>query len=166
MHRINSQMRKLLFLSLLITTAISCNRSDCDVEPNLNVDRDQLASDIATIDAYLANNNINAEEHPSGIRYVITNPGDGDKPGLCGNVVVDYTGTLLSDGSEFDSSSRPVGFGLRNLIAGWQIGIPLIKERGEITLYIPSVYAYGDRERPGIPANSNLVFEIQLYVAD
>lgn len=159
-------MRKLLILPLLLFTAISCNRSDCDFEPNLSVDQDQLATDVAAIDAYLEQNNINAQEHPSGIHYVITNEGDGDKPSLCGNVVVDYTGTLLSDGSEFDKSARPVGFGLRNLITGWQIGIPLIKERGEITLYIPSVYAYGDRERPGIPANSNLVFTIELYVAD
>ncbi|MBO6795364.1 MAG: FKBP-type peptidyl-prolyl cis-trans isomerase [Balneolaceae bacterium] len=159
-------MRTLLLLSILLFTAISCNRPNCDIEPNLSVDQDQLKADIAKIDAYLAENNIDAEKHPSGIRYVIIEEGDGDKPSVCGNVVVDYKGSLISDGSEFDKSSRPIGFSLRSLIVGWQVGIPLIKERGNIHLYIPSVYAYGATERPKIPANSNLFFEIKLYVTD
>jgi len=94
---------------------------------------------------------------------VISNPGDGEGVSLCDNVVVDYRGTLLN-GTQFDASNRPIGFSLRSLIEGWKIGIPLIRERGIITLYVPSVYGYGENGTSSIPGNANLIFEIELYV--
>jgi FKBP-type peptidyl-prolyl cis-trans isomerase FkpA len=159
-------MRKLLLLSFLFIITTSCDRDECDVEPNLSVDENQLATDIAKIDAYLAENNIEAQQHPSGLRFSIIEKGDGDTPSLCGGVVVDYKLYLISDGTLVQESPRPLNFDLRSLITGWQVGIPLIDEGGTIHLYTPSVYAYGDQSVPDIPANSNLLFEIQLYVTN
>ena len=61
----------------------------------------------------------------------------------------------------FDSGNG-VSFGLNQLIVGWQEGIPLIAPGGSITLYLPPSLAYGAQAQQGIPANSILVFQIDL----
>jgi FKBP-type peptidyl-prolyl cis-trans isomerase len=155
---------KAILLGLIIAvTGFSCSNDECDSEPNLNVDSEQLAQDIEAIDAYLESNNITAVEHPSGIRYVIHKEGDGSRPSVCDNVAVAYTGKRLTDQFVFDSREFPIVFPLGNLITGWQIGIPIMKTGGRITLYIPSGYAYGVRGAGSdIPPNSNLIFDITL----
>jgi FKBP-type peptidyl-prolyl cis-trans isomerase FkpA len=155
---------KTFFIATLASLLIvSCSKDDCDLEPNLSVDQTQLAKDIATLDAYLEANEIVAEEHPSGIRYVLTRAGEGDRPNYCSSVSVTYEGRTLN-GTVFDSRATPINFPLQNLITGWQIGIPLIKEGGRITLYIPSVYAYGSSGiGSDIPPNASLIFEILLF---
>lgn len=138
-------------------------KDNCDLDPNLNVNETQLEADVEAIEAYLNENNIEAKVHSSGLRYVINEPGDGDKPTLCDQVTVRYEGRLMSDGSVFDGTDQARAFGLNRLITGWQIGIPLIKKGGNITLYIPSVYGYGSRgSGDSIPPNSNLIFDIEL----
>ncbi len=158
--------RPLLLLSglVLLLSLTSCfSDNGCDQKPKLNVNQTQLRADVKAIEDYLTENNIEAEVHKSGIRYVINAPGDGNKPSLCDQVTVSYEGRLLSDGSVFDGTDKNVAFGLNRLIIGWQVGIPLIKEGGSITLYIPSVYGYGVRgSGDKIPPNSNLVFDIDL----
>ncbi|SMO94708.1 FKBP-type peptidyl-prolyl cis-trans isomerase [Gracilimonas mengyeensis] len=137
--------------------------NSCDVKPNLNVDEAQLQADIDAIESYLSENNIDAEVDPSGIRYVIHNPGDGKSPSLCKTVAVTYEGRLMSNGNVFDGTDSSVAFGLNRLITGWQVGIPLLEEGGSITLYIPSVYGYGSRgSGNAIPPNANLIFDIEL----
>ena len=137
--------------------------SKCELTPNLSVDETQLNTDIERIEKYLTENEIEAQVHETGIRYVVNEPGSGSTAEFCDVVSVNYKGRLLSTDEVFDSSDSPVNFPLNQLITGWQIGIPLIQEGGSITLYIPSVYAYG-RFGSGddIPANANLIFDIEL----
>jgi len=84
-----------------------------------------------------------------------------------GNTVsVHYLGTLLN-GTKFDSSydrSEPFSFtlGQGRVIAGWEQGIPGMKVGGKRKLTIPSSLAYGTRQTGPIPANSTLVFEVEL----
>lgn len=89
------------------------------------------------------------------------------KPG--GAVVAHYHGTLKSDGTVFDSSferGEPIPFPLSGVIEGWQKGVPGMKIGGVRRLTIPAKLAYGDRSpSPKIPANSDLVFVIQLIDA-
>ncbi len=84
-------------------------------------------------------------------------------------ITVHYDGTL-EDGSVFDSSRKrgePFTCSLktgspRGVIRGWVEGIPGMLV-GEIRrLEIPAELAYGSMERPGIPANSKLIFEVEL----
>lgn len=85
------------------------------------------------------------------------------KPG--DTVTVHYTGALTADGTIFQSSKdtgQPATFGLDQVIAGWTQGIPGMKEGGKRRLIIPANMAYGATERPGIPANSALVFDVEL----
>lgn len=80
-------------------------------------------------------------------------------------VKVHYRGTL-EDGTQFDSSydrGEPITFPLGNLIQGWQIGIPGMKEGGKRRLEIPYSLGYGERgSPPAIPPRANLVFDIEL----
>ena len=83
-------------------------------------------------------------------------------------VTVHYTGWLI-DGIKFDSSidrGQPFVFslGAGQVIQGWDRGVRGMQVGGVRKLTIPPELAYGDRPVGGglIPANSTLVFEVQL----
>lgn len=91
--------------------------------------------------------------------------GSGQAVSATDTITAHYTGALVSDGTIFQSSldsGQPFTSPLSNLIQGWQEGIPGMKPGGTRRLVIPAAQAYGDRSQPGIPANSDLVFDIQL----
>lgn len=99
-----------------------------------------------------------------GIQIYIAEEGTGPKPQPGSHVVMNYRGTLL-DGSEFDSSFGKPGyqdFDLNGLITGWKIGLPQVPTGSKVKLIIPPEKGYGSAARPGIPANSTLVFDIEL----
>jgi FKBP-type peptidyl-prolyl cis-trans isomerase FkpA len=124
---------------------------------------DQSEVDRQIILEHLAANNIIAEEDPSGIFYIITTEGTGDHPAPNATVTVRYRGYFLN-GNTFDQTApgQTATFPLTGLIEGWQIAIPLLKKGGAGTFWIPSALAYGSTPRQGIPANSVLVFDIEL----
>lgn len=118
------------------------------------------------IDKFLTENNITATTTESGMRYNLTQAGDGEfaKPG--DRVTVHYHGTFM-DGTKFDSSydrDQPFIFvlGQGDVIPGWDEGIALLNKGAKATFYIPSSLAYGERGRGGIPANSILFFDVEL----
>ncbi len=82
------------------------------------------------------------------------------------NVVLNYTGTL-TDGTKFDSSydrNEPfqTKIGVGQVIKGWDLGVVGMKVGGKRKLTIPPSLAYGDQTVGSIPANSILIFEIEL----
>ncbi|MEO0469937.1 MAG: FKBP-type peptidyl-prolyl cis-trans isomerase [Bacteroidota bacterium] len=100
-----------------------------------------------------------------GIKIYVVEKGNGAVPKPGSNVIINYRGTLLSDGSQFDSSfdkDGVVDFPLTNLIQGWQIGLTQVPTGSKVKLIIPPELAYGPADRPGIPGNSTLVFDIDL----
>ena len=91
--------------------------------------------------------------------------GDGFEAMPGATVTVHYTGWLASDGKVFDtslSSGKPITFPLGHVIAGWQEGIPGMRENGKRRLIIPSDMAYGPGGTGSIPPNADLVFEVEL----
>lgn len=102
----------------------------------------------------------------SGLVYSILEPGEdgGRKPRFGDQVKVNYKGWLDS-GESFDSSykrGQPATFSIGGVIEGWNEGLGYVAKGGKIKLVIPANLAYGDREIPGIPANSRLTFYVEL----
>ena len=92
--------------------------------------------------------------------------GDGPECPDGASVVMDYTGWLTSGGKPFDSSwkagGKPLDMSLRELIKGWQQGVPGMKVGGVRKLVIPPALGYGAGGQGDIPPNATLVFEIEL----
>ena len=107
----------------------------------------------------------NAASTPSGLKYIVLQEGQGNKPVVTSNVKVHYTGMFL-DGKVFDSSvqrGETIDFGLNQVIKGWIEGVQLMNEGSKYKFYIPSNLAYGERGAGGvIPPNADLIFEIEL----
>jgi len=100
----------------------------------------------------------------TGLLYLVEKPGTGAAPKDSDTVVVNYKGSL-PDGTVFDDSYKrgePLSFRLDGVIPGWTEGLKHIKKGGKIKLVIPPAQAYGASGVPGIPANSTLVFEVEL----
>ena len=104
------------------------------------------------------------EKTASGIGITTLKEGSGANPKVSDTVKVNYRGTL-ENGQEFDSSykrGQPATFPLSRVIPCWTEGVQKIKVGGKAKLVCPPNLAYGNREIPGIPANSTLVFEVEL----
>ncbi len=126
------------------------------------------AAPPAAVDAFLAKN---AKEPgvvvlPSGLQYKVVKAGPaGTGSPKIGDVIkVRYEGAL-TDGTVFDSSMakpRPSLMQLYNLVPGWMEALPLMHTGDEWILYVPPALGYGDQSTGPIPANSVLVFKLQL----
>jgi FKBP-type peptidyl-prolyl cis-trans isomerase len=82
------------------------------------------------------------------------------------SVTVNYAGTL-TNGTKFDSSydrGTPFSFnlGAGEVIQGWDQGVAGMKVGGKRKLTIPPGLGYGAQTVGSIPANSTLIFEIEL----
>jgi FKBP-type peptidyl-prolyl cis-trans isomerase len=131
----------------------------------------QSEIDQKLIEAHLEQKKIKATRTPSGLYYDIKKVGTGELAKAGQKVSVNYTGMLLN-GEKFDSNVDPqfqhvqafeFMLGAGNVIKGWDEGIALLRKGGKATLYIPSTLAYGKNSpSPKIPANSVLVFDVEL----
>ena len=112
------------------------------------------------------NNQIN-ENKPMQLEIKTTQEGTGERQVKKGDTIsVHYTGRLV-DGTKFDSSvDRGVPFtftiGQGMVIQGWEQGFMGAKVGEKRTLTIPSELGYGSRAVGTIPANSTLVFDVEL----
>lgn len=87
------------------------------------------------------------------------------------SITVNYVGVLYKGGKEFDSSWKtgqpfaPFKLGQGSVIPGWDKGLVGMKVGGRRELIIPPSLAYGARGSGPIPANSTLVFVVDLLAA-
>lgn len=93
--------------------------------------------------------------------------GNGEEAQASDTVTAHYTGAVAATGIVFQSSldtGQPIPFGLDQVIAGWTQGVPGMKVGGKRRLLIPAALAYGANppQGSGIPANADLVFDIEL----
>ncbi len=102
----------------------------------------------------------------SGLAYKVLHPGPaaGAHPRLGDQVRVSYEGRLVN-GTVFDSSDSaggPVVLTVGQLVPGWDEALQLMRPGDEWTLYVPPSLGYGDRTSGPIPADSVMVFHLQL----
>lgn len=102
----------------------------------------------------------------SGLKYLMLEEGTGAQAAAGKGVDVMYYG-MLTNGQEFDNSfkrGQPFSFplGQGQVIKGWDEGIALLKEGSKAVLFIPSELGYGAQGNASIPANSELVFYVEL----
>ncbi|HIP36290.1 MAG TPA: hypothetical protein EYG85_05510 [Crocinitomix sp.] len=135
---------------------------DFSDQPSLpKVVKDKDYSD--EIKAYLKKHQIkNAQETESGLFVVIDELGNDEHPKLTDYLTLKYEGRLATNDSIFDKNETTFPFPMHQLIPGWQEGIPMFGKGGKGMLIIPPYLGYGDRDIPGIPANSVLVFDVDL----
>lgn len=103
------------------------------------------------------------------LQIIDLQPGTGRAVQASDSVTVDYTGALATTGQIFQSSTefgQPISFPLNGVIEGWSKGLVGMKEGGVRRLLIPAAQAYGAQAMPGIPANSDLVFDVTLHKID
>lgn len=144
----------------------------------------QKAKDSVAIESYLAKNNIVAQKTPTGVYYVITQPGKGEngKPGQ--KASVNYAGYTL-EGQYFDTSIKAVAMekGLYDpqreqaigykpyevvidqsqVIMGWHESLKVMNKGAKAKVIIPSALAYGPQRRSEIiKENEVLIFDLEL----
>lgn len=101
----------------------------------------------------------------SGLQYKILINGTGRKPRAKDKVIVHYRGLLLN-GVQFDTSytdDEPIKFRLKNMIKGWIEGVQLMPVGSVYVFLIPPELAYGSRGTQGVPPDSTLIFEVELF---
>lgn len=141
-------MRRIIFFGFALILLSACSKNQDKIDKEL-------------IESFVATNSLDAQSTDSGLFYVIDEPGTSEKPTISDEVTVKYRGTFLN-GVEFDSNNN-ISFPLSQVIKGWQEGIPLFGKGGKGMLIIPSDLGYGSNPPQGIPKNSVLVFDIELF---
>ncbi len=94
--------------------------------------------------------------------------GNGTKVGQHQSVSANYTGWLASDGKQFDSSwdrGQASDFSLDQVVKGWQQGLAGQTVGSQVLLVIPPDLGYGSQKQQSIPANSTLIFVVDILAA-
>lgn len=97
----------------------------------------------------------------SGVGYTALKPGNGAKPGATDYALVNYIGYLAANGQTFDQGmSTPMQ--IDRVIPGFGEGLLLIARGGISRICIPAALGYGAEGSGPIPANADLVFQVEL----
>lgn len=144
------------------------------------VQEEQKEIDQELIEQYLANNNLTAEITPEGLYYIITEEGKGPLAQRGQTISVNYE-LMLIDGTYVDTTFEEIAkeqgiwrknrvpyqpysveVETGNAIPGWHIAMKLMRKGSKAKLLIPSRLGYQRRPKAGIPANSVMVYEIEV----
>jgi len=177
---INEVTMKKIILNLLafsaLVVAISCVSEEENLEVIFEQDKKKIETFVQNFDVEHRRETVGE----SGVVLLITKPNDtGRLPETRDSIRVDYTGYLL-DGTVFDTSVKsvaeeegmfnpdrryepfPVILGISRVIVGWQVALSRLREGEKATVLIPSFYGYGRDGNGPIPANTVLVFDMDV----
>jgi FKBP-type peptidyl-prolyl cis-trans isomerase FkpA len=146
-------MKQLLSILILSFLVFSCGKKKAEEQAKL---------DDEAIQKYLTENNLSATKTSTGLYYLVEMQGAGASCTKNSDVTVAYKG-YYTDNVVFDESDQDgATFNLQSVIKGWTEGIPFFKAGGKGKLFIPSALGYGDKKSGPIPANSVLIFDVEL----
>jgi FKBP-type peptidyl-prolyl cis-trans isomerase len=109
----------------------------------------------------------------SGLRYTISQAGQGPLPGQHAKVLVHYVGKF-GDGRIFDASSlqkKPlkVRLGRGEVIPAWEEILPLLPAGTKLTLFVPAKLGFGSQGLDSdvaneyqVPPDTDLIFELEV----
>lgn len=124
-------------------------------------------AEFTLLSNYIKNNNIQEKPQTSGMYYLESVKGRGNKAENGNTVEVHYK--LFNIKGEVIDSSLERGktftfkLGAGEVIQGWELGLKMMNQGTKSTLIIPSNLAYGSKGKDGIiPPNTTLVFDIEL----
>jgi len=146
---------------------IDFKQKDAYVSEKAEQDKLQNSIDSFAIIDYLQKNNLlDATADLYGNWYLRQEFGKGKPVKIGDSINIHYTGKLLN-GFEFDNSygrnqTLPFIIGKKQVIDGLDKGIQNFYIGDIGLLIIPSKLGYGDKEVGKIPANSVLIFEIEI----
>jgi FKBP-type peptidyl-prolyl cis-trans isomerase FkpA len=153
-------MKKLTGIFLLPFLLTGCFKADENNCVPQEVTIKAPDAEISALKGYLSGNGISTTEDARGFFYTISPGGTGAKPNSCSFVNLDYVAKLLN-GTTVDSNNN-VTYGVSDFIIGWQEALPLLPVGSNMTLYVPPSLAYGSTANGNVPANSNMIFYINL----
>jgi len=102
-----------------------------------------------------------AAKTPSGLGYTTLRQSQGAKPAADDTVLVNYIGYLAATGAVFDQGMHSA-LPANQVIPGFSQGLQMTGRNGVVRLCIPSALGYGAQESGPIPANSDLVFQVEV----
>jgi len=99
----------------------------------------------------------------SGLQYKVLTPGKpgAAKPTDADVALINYEGKLL-DGTTFDKSQQPTPMPVAAVVPGFSEALKLMPKGSKYRFWLPAKLGYGDRANGPIPANSMLVFDVEL----
>ncbi|MDE2562345.1 MAG: FKBP-type peptidyl-prolyl cis-trans isomerase [Sphingomonadales bacterium] len=97
----------------------------------------------------------------SGLGYTQLKPGQGGKPAATDFVLVNYIGYLAASGAVFDQDQRSA-FPVDGVVKGFGEGLQLMDKGAIYRFCIPGALGYGEKGAGPIPANADLVFQVEL----
>lgn len=101
-------------------------------------------------------------ETPSGLQYKVLTPGsEAVRPSADDVALVMYKGSL-TDGTVFDQSERPTPMVISEVVPGFSEALTLMARGAKYRVWIKPSLGYGDQATGPIPANSVLVFDIEM----
>jgi FKBP-type peptidyl-prolyl cis-trans isomerase len=130
------------------------------------VNRSLLQKDLDRIESYIERRGLEMKMTPTGLWYMIIEPGKGDSVKNDDLVSINYRSRLL-DGTELYTSSelglKSIRIGRSTIEAGLDEGLRLLRGGGSALLILPSHLAFGllgDGDK--IPSRAILVYEIEV----
>lgn len=141
------------------------------VQRQIQIMQQAQAEEVKAVEAAYFAENIKKpgmQQTESGVQYEILKEGEGEIPNKSSKIKAHYHGLLL-DGTVFDSSvdrGEPISLSVGGVIQGWQDVLVLMPVGSKWRVYIPSALGYGARAAGKIPANSTLIFEIELLAIE
>ncbi|WP_374944507.1 FKBP-type peptidyl-prolyl cis-trans isomerase [Sphingomonas sp.] len=98
----------------------------------------------------------------SGLQYKLLKAGEGAaRPTDTDVTLVNYQGRLL-DGTTFDKSERPTPMPVGQVVPGFAEALKMMTKGAKYRFWMPPSLAYGAEAKGPIPANSTLVFDVEL----
>ena len=180
--------RFLPILFLAISVLVACEPNNpFDTGPAYDYDGN-LAIDREKIDAYLDTAKIDSIyriHDPSGVVIIVQEEGVGTRPTTNTVVYTEYTGSLMEEGTVFDTTNETIArennifvegrdystfsfiVGSSTVIQGWEFGFRRLRPGSKALMIIPSPLGYRNQSNNDrIPPNSVLIFDVDFLGID